>query len=110
MRESGKPVFKFYLVVATVASFVLLMRPANADVITDWNLNVIKAAKGFNGVTGTGAVLGSNVRVQAEAHWDFSHDRIREVAYSGLGRPAPRSFIDASPAACNSFTRTGWTR
>jgi DNA-binding SARP family transcriptional activator len=25
------------------------------------------------------------VRVQADAHWDFSHDRIREVAYSGLG-------------------------
>ena len=25
------------------------------------------------------------VRVQSEARWDFSHDRIREVAYSGLG-------------------------
>ena len=25
------------------------------------------------------------VRVHSEAHWDFSHDRIREVAYSGLG-------------------------
>ena len=25
------------------------------------------------------------VRVQADGHWDFSHDRIREVAYSGLG-------------------------
>jgi tetratricopeptide (TPR) repeat protein len=29
------------------------------------------------------------VRVQADERWDFSHDRIREVAYSGIG-PARR--------------------
>ncbi len=32
------------------------------------------------------------VRVQAEERWDFSHDRIREVAYSGIG-PARRRLI-----------------
>ena len=32
------------------------------------------------------------VRVQADERWDFSHDRIREVAYSGIG-PARRRLI-----------------
>jgi DNA-binding SARP family transcriptional activator len=32
------------------------------------------------------------VRVQTEERWDFSHDRIREVAYSGIG-PARRRLI-----------------
>ncbi len=32
------------------------------------------------------------VRVQAEERWDFSHDRIREVAYSAIG-PARRRLI-----------------
>ncbi len=32
------------------------------------------------------------VRVQADQRWDFSHDRIREVAYSGIG-PARRRLI-----------------
>jgi DNA-binding SARP family transcriptional activator len=32
------------------------------------------------------------VRVQADDRWDFSHDRIREVAYSGIG-PARRRLI-----------------
>ena len=32
------------------------------------------------------------VRVQGDEHWDFSHDRIREVAYSGIG-PARRRLI-----------------
>jgi len=32
------------------------------------------------------------VRVQADERWDFSHDRIREVAYSGMG-PARRRLI-----------------
>jgi DNA-binding SARP family transcriptional activator len=32
------------------------------------------------------------VRVQADDGWDFSHDRIREVAYSGIG-PARRRLI-----------------
>ncbi len=32
------------------------------------------------------------VRVQADEQWDFSHDRIREVAYSGIG-PARRRLI-----------------
>ena len=32
------------------------------------------------------------VRVQANERWDFSHDRIREVAYSGIG-PARRRLI-----------------
>lgn len=67
MRESGKLIFKFYLVVVTIASFILSVRPANADMITDWNLNAIKAAKGFNGVTGTGVVLGTNVSTRISA-------------------------------------------
>ena len=32
------------------------------------------------------------VRVQADERWDFSHDRIREVAYGGIG-PARRRLI-----------------
>jgi DNA-binding SARP family transcriptional activator len=32
------------------------------------------------------------VRVQSDERWDFSHDRIREVAYSGIG-PARRRLI-----------------
>jgi hypothetical protein len=32
------------------------------------------------------------VRVQADERWDFSHDRIREVAYNGIG-PARRRLI-----------------
>ncbi|MGE5244830.1 MAG: ATP-binding protein [Betaproteobacteria bacterium] len=32
------------------------------------------------------------VRVQADERWDFSHDRIREVAYAGIG-PARRRLI-----------------
>jgi len=32
------------------------------------------------------------VRVQADERWDFSHDRIREIAYSGIG-PARRRLI-----------------
>ena len=32
------------------------------------------------------------VRVQADERWDFSHDRIREVTYSGIG-PARRRLI-----------------
>jgi DNA-binding SARP family transcriptional activator len=32
------------------------------------------------------------VRVQADERWDFSHDRIREVAYDGIG-PARRRLI-----------------
>jgi tetratricopeptide (TPR) repeat protein len=32
------------------------------------------------------------VRVQADERWDFSHDRIREVAYAGIG-PAHRRLI-----------------
>ena len=32
------------------------------------------------------------VRVQADERWDFSHDRIRDVAYSGIG-PARRRLI-----------------
>jgi DNA-binding SARP family transcriptional activator len=32
------------------------------------------------------------VRVQADERWDFSHDRIREVAYAGIG-PAQRRLI-----------------
>jgi len=32
------------------------------------------------------------VRVQADQRWDFSHDRIREVAYGGIG-PARRRLI-----------------
>jgi DNA-binding SARP family transcriptional activator len=32
------------------------------------------------------------VRVQTDERWDFSHDRIREVAYSGIG-PARRRLI-----------------
>jgi tetratricopeptide (TPR) repeat protein len=32
------------------------------------------------------------VRVQADERWDFSHDRIREVAYSGIG-PARRRLV-----------------
>jgi tetratricopeptide (TPR) repeat protein len=32
------------------------------------------------------------VRVHADTRWDFSHDRIREVAYSEIG-PAPRRLI-----------------
>jgi tetratricopeptide (TPR) repeat protein len=32
------------------------------------------------------------VRVQSEERWDFSHDRIREVAYAGIG-PARRRLI-----------------
>jgi DNA-binding SARP family transcriptional activator len=32
------------------------------------------------------------VRVQADERWDFSHDRIREVAYSGIG-PARQRLI-----------------
>jgi DNA-binding SARP family transcriptional activator len=32
------------------------------------------------------------VRVQADQRWDFSHDRIREVAYEGIG-PARRPLI-----------------
>jgi tetratricopeptide (TPR) repeat protein len=32
------------------------------------------------------------VRVQADGRWDFSHDRIREVAYGGIG-PARRRLI-----------------
>jgi len=32
------------------------------------------------------------VRVQADQRWDFSHDRIREVAYNGIG-PARRRLI-----------------
>jgi DNA-binding SARP family transcriptional activator len=32
------------------------------------------------------------VRVQADERWDFSHDRIREVTYSGIG-PARRQLI-----------------
>ncbi|MGE5813999.1 MAG: ATP-binding protein, partial [Acidobacteriota bacterium] len=32
------------------------------------------------------------VRVQADERWDFNHDRIREVAYSGIG-PARRRLI-----------------
>src|SRR6185503_14619054 len=32
------------------------------------------------------------VRVQADERWDFSHDRIREVAYNGIG-PAGRRLI-----------------
>jgi DNA-binding SARP family transcriptional activator len=32
------------------------------------------------------------VRVQTDARWDFSHDRIREVAYAGIG-PARRRLI-----------------
>lgn len=32
------------------------------------------------------------VRVQSDERWDFSHDRIREVAYSGIG-PARRRLV-----------------
>src|SRR6185369_5963676 len=32
------------------------------------------------------------VRAQADERWDFSHDRIREVAYGGIG-PARRRLI-----------------
>jgi DNA-binding SARP family transcriptional activator len=32
------------------------------------------------------------IRVQADERWDFSHDRIREVAYAGIG-PARRRLI-----------------
>lgn len=32
------------------------------------------------------------IRAQAEERWDFSHDRLREVAYAGIG-PARRRFL-----------------
>ena len=41
--------------------------PASADAVTDWNSIVIKATKGFNGSTGIGAALNSNVASRIEA-------------------------------------------
>ncbi len=67
MKRSGKLPFYFYIVVAIAASLLLSMRPVNADVITDWNLYVIKATKGFNGTTGAGVTLNSNLSSRISA-------------------------------------------
>jgi DNA-binding SARP family transcriptional activator len=46
------------------------------------------------------------VRVQADERWDFSHDRIREVAYSGIG-PARRRLIHRRIAQAMELLFTG---
>lgn len=40
---------------------------AYGDAVTDWNEYAIKATKGFNGTTGTGATLNSNLSTRIEA-------------------------------------------
>ena len=50
------------------------------------------------------------VRVQADERWDFSHDRIREVAYRRHRAGAARgSFIGGSRRAWSCCSPIGWT-
>jgi hypothetical protein len=52
----------------TVAgALTLAAGPASADAITDWNEYAIKATKGFDGTTGVGVGLASNVATRIEA-------------------------------------------
>ena len=45
----------------------VLATQAYADTVTDWNEYAIKATKGFNGTTGTGVTLNSNLSSRLEA-------------------------------------------
>ena len=45
----------------------VLITSAHADAVTDWNDYTIKATKGFDGATGTGVTLNSNLSSRIEA-------------------------------------------
>ena len=52
---------------AVVAASILITSRASADAVTDWNDRIIRATKGFNGTTGTGVTLDSNLGSRIEA-------------------------------------------
>jgi PAP2 superfamily len=52
---------------ATPALIMALASHASADAVTDWNEYAVRATKGFNGTTGTGAALGSNFASRVDA-------------------------------------------
>jgi hypothetical protein len=50
-----------------VAAALAHAAPAAADAVTDWNTNAVLATKGFNGTTGVGVTLDSNLSTRIEA-------------------------------------------
>jgi hypothetical protein len=61
-KTTPQPLSTLALVIAG-----LLAANAHADTVTDWNDYAIKATKGFNGTTGTGVTLNSNLGSRIEA-------------------------------------------
>ncbi|NJD08834.1 MAG: vanadium-dependent haloperoxidase [Methylococcaceae bacterium] len=58
------------LAIPTLTAVVLAAIPivdAHADAVTDWNEITVKATKGFDGTTGTGVALNSNLSSRIEA-------------------------------------------
>ncbi|MFO0687853.1 MAG: vanadium-dependent haloperoxidase [Myxococcota bacterium] len=49
------------------AGLLLTTVQASADVVTDWNEIAVKATKGFNGISGTGVTLDSNLSSRVHA-------------------------------------------
>lgn len=53
--------------ITVVAIAAIFIADVHADAVTDWNEIAVKATKGFNGVTGAGVALDSNLGSRIEA-------------------------------------------
>lgn len=56
-----------HAIITLAAAIILSAPPAHADVITDWNQHIAKATKGFDGTTGSGVTLNSNLSTRISA-------------------------------------------
>lgn len=56
-----------HAIITLAATIILSAPPVHADVITDWNQHIAKATKGFDGTTGSGVTLNSNLSTRISA-------------------------------------------
>ncbi len=67
MRIVSSSLVRTLAVSSLVAATLAHAAPAAADAVTDWNTNAVLATKGFNGTTGVGVTLDSNLSTRIEA-------------------------------------------